>query len=562
MAACNERNVRVGPLLVIALIVVIQAVVNIRISTSLKFDDNTELGLDGFVSAPRADRAGTVTATASQDGQTQTKGENFEGTNLGKEDGDATAGEQRNVQEIPMSRYSYGTTSFEEFHRLHREYLLSQQEKLGDSHLSTKARDKDADGNPLTTVRYSGASSRIFNAGFRNQMIYVTVLVMDANYDGHKQFDVSSLRHKDTYGSEKPGYFESYFDVEHWNNYSYTEERARNKGISADTADPERYPNWLPRMVFYNDSEYEETASNNTRLVIYERKENRMMGKYVRYAKGKGPLVPHPIGEEKEKSAVRNPAEILMLQGALRPHPALQAIVDRSKQQMMQQGRRSDSSMSSFRYMTVHARIEPDMQKHPVCRDKKVLTLQEIVDMIESKWPEPPVDVVFLPINRQYLEKEGTLPENFKNDTKSAEEINWIAVRNLELLNRLTNHDGPKGGKPVGGLWNGKVPVVEFGTEALDGTVYAERPSLSGSILNYFLAIDADIFVGTEVSSFSHDLLGARFYRGFNDSDVSVNNEGIDGEQKNPRKNNYKYLPSGLHEWITDDMVVPPNFHC
>jgi len=198
------------------------------------------------------------------------------------------------------------------------------------------------------------------------------------------------------------------------------------------------------------------------------------------------------------------------------------------------------------------------MQNHPVCRNKKVLKLQEIVEMIYSKWPEPPVDVIFLPINRQYLEKEGTLPENFKNDTQSGEKVNWIAVENLKLLNHLTNHDN-KNGKSSG-MWNGTVPVIEFGTEALHGTVYEHRPSISGSILNYFLALDAHIFIGTEVSSFSHDVLAARFFRGFKEQEVDSTN--TNRSTWNPRMGNYKYLPTGLEEWIEDDMDAPPGFLC
>jgi len=288
-----------------------------------------------------------------------------------------------------------------------------------------------------------------------------------------------------------------------------------------------------------------------------------------------------------------------MLQGALRPHPALQAIVDRSKEYLRERAHREGiasfsspvSTRSSFQYMTLHARVEPDMQRHGVCKDKKVLTLQEIIDMVESKWPEvPPVDVVFLPINRQYLEKEGTLPENFKNDSNSDEAINWIAVDNLRLLNRLTNHNVTNNGKSVGGMWNRKVPVVEFGSEALRGTVYEHRPSTSGAILNYFLGLDAHIFIGTEVSSFSHDVLAARFFRGFNDPDANTNAQATHGDaldveighantdsgnptltnttssesdrRRNTRKNNYNYLPGGLKEWITDDMLAPPGFLC
>ncbi len=51
--------------------------------------------------------------------------------------------------------------------------------------------------------------------------------------------------------------------------------------------------------------------------------------------------------------------------------------------------------------MTLHARVELDMQKHVTCKDKKVIEMQDELGMIESKWPEtPPVDVIFLPINR------------------------------------------------------------------------------------------------------------------------------------------------------------------
>ncbi len=550
----TRRSSRFNAILAVTILIAsIQALANIRTSMSSRFNDAFELGLDyDFISAPRTDNAGNAVATAIKVGETK-EGKNGE-ANRAKQDGQTTQ-----HQEIPLTLYSYNTTNFDEFSRLNHAYLLSQQQKLGDSHLSTRARDNDIDGNLMTTARWRG-SRRHFIAGFRNQIIHLTSLVMEANHDGHKQFDLSRVRHKDTYGTEKAIFFYDLFDVEHWNKYSFSKERAQKKVLATNTANPERYPNWLPRMVFYNDTEYQGTTANNTvRLEVYHRKTAQMFGRYRRYAKGKGPLVPHPIGEENRISAVRNPAEILMYQGALRPHPALQAVVDRLKLQMMKRGRTSSSS--SFRYMTLHARIEPDMQKHPVCRDKKVLTLQEIVNMIEAEWSEPPVDVVFLPINRQYLAKEGTLPENFKNNTNSTEEINWLAVHNLELLNRLTNHDGSKDGKPAG-LWNGKVPVVEFGAEALEGTVYAERPSISGSILNYFLAVDATIFIGTEVSSYSNDIVGARFYRESGSSYTSVKTKATNGEPENLRKNNYKYLPTGLKEWVTDEMVVPPNFDC
>jgi hypothetical protein len=460
------------------------------------------------------------------------------------------------IESTPLTNYSYGTTDVNEFTRLHSNYLLSKQQELNNSYLSTKARGKDANGNNVTTYSFACWYCQGFIAGFRNQIMGLVALVMIANYEGHEQLLFESVRHKDAYGTNKFNPFAFYFDVEHWNRYSYNEEKHKDEGTS-------RFPNWLPRLVFYDPDihdewdpsrfAYKENATK-TRPYGFTNKGTSLVARYLSYVKGKGKL---------HKDHRRNPAEIIMLQGALRPNPALQAIVDRSKKYLLE---RAHSTKSSFRYMTLHARVEPDMQNHPVCRDKKVLNLQEIVDMIESKWEEPPVDAVFMPINRQYLEKKGTLPKNFKNDTIRGDERNWIAVDNLQLLNRLTNHDDSKDGKYVSGMWNGKVPVIEFGSEALGGSVYEHRPSTSGSILNYFLGLDGHIFIGTEVSSFSHDLLAARFFRAFNESDTSAaaqtSSESDSDSGRNLRKNNYKYLPGGLEEWITDDMVDPPEFHC
>ena len=468
---------------------------------------------------------------------------------------------------IMTTDYSYGTTDVEEFKRFHRNYL--QNISSLSTTTTTRASGKDSNGNLATTYAFASKNAFGFGAGFRNQIMALTMLVLHANDDGHDQILLDSLYHKDTYATNQFDPFDFYFDVETWNRYSI----GNNNGVDEDgkeekepivvdwssysrgenKTNPPRHPRRLPRMVLYNStlhdqwdinvSKYRERDIVGTRPYGYTRGATRLAAGYQFYVKGKGRYaVKDDPNQNQNNTSItrkhRNPAEILMLQGALKPNPALQAVVDRSKMHLQE---RASRRVGAFRYMTLHARVEPDMQHHLVCKEKKVLTLQEIVDMVESKWPEPPVDVVFLPINRQYIEQEGIVPENYKNesDGDGGGKINWIAVDNLRVLNRLTN-DTVIGG----GMWNGTIPVVEFGSEALQGTVYEQRPSTSGSILNYFLSLGADIFVGTEVSSFSHDVLAARFYRG------SVNA-------------NFKYLPGGgLHEWITDDMIAPPGFLC
>jgi hypothetical protein len=221
-----------------------------------------------------------------------------------------------------------------------------------------------------------------------------------------------------------------------------------------------------------------------------------------------------------------------MFEGAMRPHPDLQAVIDRILEEnvMMvktRNGTITDSSTSlAADFMTLHARVEPDMQKHVVCWDKKVLNLTDIFAFLETKWHDPPVSKIFIPINRQYMEREA------KINRVKPEETNWIAYNNLRALNAAVAH----------GLWGGRVKVVEFGAKALMGTPYAEKPSTPGAMLNFFLGIRAKIFVGSEVSSFAHDLLATRFYRGYT--------------------KNYKYLPSGLAYWTPPGTVDPPGFRC
>lgn len=169
------------------------------------------------------------------------------------------------------------------------------------------------------------------------------------------------------------------------------------------------------------------------------------------------------------------------------------------------------------------------MQRHKVCRDKKVLNLTDIFDFIEAKWKDPPVSKIFMPINRQYLEAEGTWVEGKRQPKKG---INWIAVENLKALNRARDY----------GLWNGQVKVYEFGANSLVGTVYEKIPSTPGAMLNFFIGIQAKILIGTKVSSYSHDLLATRFFRGY--------------------KENYKYLPEGLIEWTPPHLKDPPGFEC
>ena len=171
------------------------------------------------------------------------------------------------------------------------------------------------------------------------------------------------------------------------------------------------------------------------------------------------------------------------------------------------------------------------MQRQRVCVPQKVLNLTNIFEFMEATFPDPPAARVFMPINRQFLEKEGS-EETVRANHNAGKETNWIAVENLKALNRARAE----------GLWGGRALVFEFGANVLKETKFHDRPSTAGAILNFFVGINAKVFIGTEVSSYSHDLLATRFYRGMME--------------------NYKYLPDGLHHWTPPGTEDPPGFHC
>ena len=372
---------------------------------------------------------------------------------------------------------------------------------------------------PFTNVTTVGYYYRSFYAGFRNQIMAFTFFVMEAVKANRSQILLQTLSHKDTYGSNRYMAHEYLFDVEHWNSY---------------------YPR-LPRMVSCDPVLFDEFDCGQNKWkpnITWTRpyahgRHHHLFGGYVRYSKRRGdfakPDFPHKV-------------DLLIMQGALRPHPDLRAIVDKHFQSLQNAPSSSDgtnpngdtntntststATSASSEYIALHARVEPDMQRHPVCREKKVMNLTQIFQFVEAAFPDPPATKVFIPINRQYMEKEGYPNKKDPNAT------NWLAVENLKALNYAVQH----------GLWGGRVRVFEFGAAALKGTNYQYRPSTTGALLNFYLALNAKIFIGTEISSYSSDLVNTRFY--------------TDNRQ------NYKYLPSGIERWTTDEMREPPGFSC
>lgn len=349
------------------------------------------------------------------------------------------------------------------------------------------------DPNVPTLAYFQGA----FASGFRNQGMVFTAFVMYAAANNFTQILLPRIRWKDLYGTNRPVSHRKLFDVVHWNSFNATLPRF----VNYDPVAHKHYNITRNRWAIKNP---EDTA---TQPFAYGRFD-RLMNKYKQYTRkllnSRGP-------------PQLNPVDLTMMRGALKPHPILQKHID-GLHRSVDNGNESGGAS----YMALHARVEPDMQFHPVCRDKKVIKLQAIFDSLQLKFPEPPAAKLFIAINRPMLEKEVADPS--KN--------NEIAAENLAVLNRASNE----------GLWDGKVAVFEAGIPSIKNTTFEAFPSISGSVIDYFLAIGAKLFVGTEVSTFSTDLIAARFYRG--------------------NTANYHYLPFGLKPATMANSTIPPRFQC
>ena len=211
-------------------------------------------------------------------------------------------------------------------------------------------------------------------------------------------------------------------------------------------------------------------------------------------------------------------------QKALRPHPDLQAVIDHILDDMKEPWVNRRTASSNVTMMTIHARVEPDMQKHPLCRDQKVYLLKEIVAWTEQlpQFASNPPSFVFLSLAKELLDEEVGVNPN-----------NTIAKDNLSEVQRLLHK----------GMWNSTVKVYHGYDGVLNGTRYENRTSTTQAMISYYLSLQSDVFIGTPVSSYSQAVAASRFHR-------------------DRRLLNYQYLPDGLHDWTPPDLQRPPPFQC
>ena len=355
-----------------------------------------------------------------------------------------------------------------------------------------------------------------FYSGFCNEVMVFTAFLMYAMDHNFTQVLLTSLHWKDLFGTNQRIAHEDLFDVVHWNQHYAT--------FNTNNSKPP-----LPRLVVHHPSLIHMRSnsqwlvnSDNATLPYGYGKQTKLFVAYKQYTKG--------IHSQPPEHG-RHTADLALMQGAFRPHPDLQQLIHSIQTRMLETPPPLSSSNSSSSlaadsppptgYMCLHARIEPDMQHHRPCKSQKETRLANIVQGLYQTFPEPPVQHVLIILNRPLLERE-----NFT--------ANPLALENLHMLNQVRRD----------GLWNGTVRVQEAGTGSLPKTSWYGKhaPSVAGSLVNYQLALQSDIFVGAPISSYAMHLFATRYHARQNAT-------------------NYLYLPNQVVQRI-DPTLEPPRFAC
>uniref|UniRef100_A0A7S3QEQ1 O-fucosyltransferase family protein n=1 Tax=Chaetoceros debilis TaxID=122233 RepID=A0A7S3QEQ1_9STRA len=399
-------------------------------------------------------------------------------------------------------------------------------------------------------------------------------------FAGYNQIIEESIAWKDTHGKEKLIPHHKLFDVVHWNQFDPVLPRfvKFDPDIHTDLTPPSSTSSELEmELAFFRRKEDYPSADllmykkhlgdpfvNATKPYAIGAHRNMAKNRYMQFAKridkslGSTGLNSGSEDEDEQFSVYRH-----IVTGALRPHPEIQHMLDEFLQQHglkvryrgQDRGQKQDESQSQSQserknngedFVVLHARVEPDMYIHRMCKDKKVVNMTDIVEMVHAYYPEPPASTVLLVFNRFMMEQEA-------NGTK-IDDMHKITVHNLNVINHMVEN----------GLWGGQVRVIEVGSKVVElhnmnastsdtsaqnestassrGGYYGHFSTIVGGIMNFFLALDAKIFIGTEVSTYSTLNINSRFYRG--------------------ERQNYFYRPGGLH-WVTPvNGTKPHRFVC
>lgn len=197
------------------------------------------------------------------------------------------------------------------------------------------------------------------------------------------------------------------------------------------------------------------------------------------------------------------------------------------------------SHASSGKYIALHARIELEMMEH-ICGSGMEKNLTKILDQVYKLYGDQreslksSISAIFIAVSRDGI----ALTNNYRKS--------WfrpIAIDNLRTLDQITQ------GSPSASI----LPAFECGEKVLE-QFYSINPSIPNhgtllqSVINFYIAVSSEIFVGVAHSSYSTDILTTRYWLGKGSSNYRYTTGGIEQVENGglpvPHSNCQKNRPS------------------
>lgn len=365
-------------------------------------------------------------------------------------------------------------------------------------------RQLNASLRPMVNVT-TGANYFKFYSGLCNEYeMFIGYAVMVVHEEQKlDQILVESLVWKDLFGTGEYVPHTLLWDVVHWNSYypRLPKMVSYHQLASAQEAE-EIFPDiYFDNMTGYMNWAVDDPQQNATRPFAVGRGPRNYLNAFFQYTKRvmlqhEG----HPFESEK-----------LVAQGALRPHPVIRRMIEDYLEQFQKKQKQKQAHVDGKvgRYAVLHARIGPDMTNHPVCRDQKVVFFSDILDGIYRNITSPSFTDLILFFNREMLEDVAIKGRSNKltgRSSKLSAKAQEVADKNLKSINQVIDE----------GMWNGQVQVHEAGSEfakTYNHSIYSKYSVLTGQIINLNLAFDSEVFIGTELSSYSGVVISSRFHR-------------------------------------------------
>lgn len=409
--------------------------------------------------------------------------------------------------------------------------LFSFDSKQGYNYFSINKTDKQE--QRTTLIRRSKFSSGktclvmgSVNAGFCNQLWRFTGFIFLAAENNCSYILIENMFWKDTHGTNQFIPHNLFFDIDRWNSFhqdlptfvSFIPEidsdvyplATKNITILSHTNETYVY-NYKPRLAYKRDFWKNATKPVPIAHVNPNQSINRFKQTMTSIFHGQHPQ-PH-------ENLYR-----YILSGALEPHAFIKEILHKTLKTLKE----------GNGFMTVHMRTEPDMlAQQRICLSKRVTSITNITRLIYEKYPKPPVKYVLLPVALDIMERLEQKTSTKLSDALS--KIELLNQENLASIRKLLTH----------GMYDGQVKVLLAGSEIFEeisNPYYSHYKVFSGSVLNYFIALESNIFVGTETSSWSSSISNARMYRG--------------------NLENYFFDQNGLHLTTPDNKTKPHRFTC